>query len=267
MSIQKATTKPNGSPKQPGAENLAPSNGRRSFIWKTGAAMSALLATAAAGVSKPKADQEEDLKAQIDRLSNQVRSLKDANSIRRLHQAYESYLDKGMYEEIVNMFADEGEVVFNGGLFVGKNRGIRRLYCNHFSSCFIGRKIEPAPGFELDPAQYQDVVEVAPDRKSAKARFPYSIQVGRPLSSDSQLMAMARLQGQGIMYWWEGGTYEVSYVKNAESWKIKRLDYQVISKADYKPGRSYATPIDVPLFSKTHPENPTGPDKLVNSTP
>jgi hypothetical protein len=256
MEILKPTSESSSSPKQP-------NNGRRSFIWKTGAAMSAVIASAVAGVSKPKADPDAGLKSQIDRLSNQIGSLEDANAIRILHQAYESYLDKGMYEEVVELFTDDGEVIFNGGIFAGKDKGVRRLYCNHFRSGFTGKKIEPAPGFEPDSAQLQDIVEVAPDRKSAKARFPYSMQVGTPMTGDSQLVQMARLQGEGIVKWWEGGIHEASYAKDGGSWKIKGLEYRVTAKADYKPGRAYAKPIEVPLFSKTFPADPGGPDKLI----
>jgi hypothetical protein len=244
-----------------------PDGGRRSFIWKTGAAMSAVLASTVAGISKPKADPDASLKDQVDRLSNQVASLQDASAIRRLHQAYESHLDQGRYEEAVNMFADDGEVVFNGGVFAGRDRGISRLYCKHFSPGLSGKKIEPAPGYSQDSEQLQDVVEVAEDRMSAKASFPYSIQVGRPMSGNSPLVEMARLQGEGILKWWEAGIHEASYVKAGDSWKIKRLEYRVISKADYKPGRHYAKPIEVPPFAKTYPADPAGPDKLTAITP
>jgi hypothetical protein len=259
MEIPKSTPQSGDSPKQP-------NSGRRSFIWKTGAAMSAVLASTVAGISKPKADPDTGLKDQIHRLSNQIGSLEDAMAIRSLHQMYESYLNKGMYEDAVALFADDGEVVFNGGVFVGKNRGIRRLHCDQFGSGFSGRKIEPAPGFEPDSAQLQDIVEVAPDRKSAKAQFPFSIQVGKPMTEDSQLVAMARLQGEGILKWWEGGIREVSCVKVGDDWKIKRLEYRVTAKADYRPGRSYAKPIEVPIFSKIYPEDPAGPDKLIART-
>jgi len=258
MTISKSKTGSNSSPKQP-------NGGRRSFLRRAGAAMSAVLASTVAGVSKSGPDHGAGLKDEMDKLSNQIGCLEDANVIRRLHQTYESYLDKGMYEEVVNLFADEGEVVFNGGAFAGKDKGVRRLYCDHFLQGRTGRKIEPAPGFEPDPAQLQDVVEIAPDRRSASARFPYSMQVGTPIVSDSQLVQMARLQGQGIIRWWEGGVYEASYVKDGDGWKIKILEFRVTAKANYTPGRTYAAPIDVPVFSETFPENPTGPDKLLNT--
>jgi len=242
---------------------MQPNAGRRSFIWKAGAAFSALFATTIMGTSKSRADETGTLNEQVNQLSNQLGIHEDTNAIRSLHQTYESHLDRGMYEKVVNLFADDGEVVFNGGIYTGKEKGIRRLYCDQFRSGFTGRKIEPAPGFQPDPAQHQDIVEVTLDRKSATGQFPYSIQVGTPMASNSSLVEMARLQGEGIKKWWEGGIHEVSYVKEGDSWKIKRLEYRVIVKANYAPGRSYAKPIDVPAFAETYPADPTGPDKLV----
>jgi len=256
MEDLKPTSKSGNGMKQPNA-------GRRSFMWKIGAAVSAVLATAVPGFSKPLVEQDADLKDQVDKLSNRLGIHEDTNAIRALHQTYESYLDQGMYEEVVNLFTDDGEVSYNGGLFIGRERGVRRLYCDHFRAGLSGKKIDPAPGFELGPIRLEDIIEVAPDRKSARARFAYSMQVGTPIISDSQLVKMARLQGQGIIKWWEGGIHEVSYVKEGEGWKIKRLEYRVIAKANYAPGRSYAKPINIPAFSKTYPTDPTGPDRLI----
>jgi hypothetical protein len=241
---------------------LKANDGRRSFIRKTGAAFSAVVASAAVGFSKSAADPAAGLRDQIDGLSNRLGSMEDADAVRRLHHAYESRFDRRMYEDVVAMFADEAEVVYKGGLFRGKE-SIRRLYCDQFASGLTGRKIEPAPGFEPDPAQQPDIVEVSADRKNASGQFPYSIQVGAPMPGDTSLVKMARLQGEGVLQWWEGGIYEVSYVKEGSAWKISRLEYRVISEADYRPGRSHAKPISVPNFSVTYPENPNGPDKLI----
>jgi len=108
---------------------------------------------------------------------------------------------------------------------------------------------------------------VAADRLSAKAQFPYSIQVGAPIASDSSLVKMARLHGEGIMKWAESGIYEISFAKDMKngSWKIKRLEYRVMSSTNYRPGKSYARPISVPLFAKTYPEDQAGPDRLITS--
>jgi hypothetical protein len=254
MNILKSHSKPDSS--------LKPDKGRRSFVWRAGAAMSAMAASAVAGISKSSPDSDDGSKSAMDRLSNQVGRLEDANAIRRLHDTYESHLNKGMYEEAAGMFVDEAEAVYNGGLFAGK-KGIRRLYCDHFASRQAGKKITPAPGFEPDASEQQEIVEVAADRKTASCQFSYSMQVGEPMAGNSSLEQMARLQGEGIVKWWEGGVCEANYVKVGESWKIQRLEYKPVSKADYRPGQIYSKPIDAPAFSMTYPANPTGPDKLV----
>lgn len=228
-----------------GDNRKRPDTGRRSFIWKAGAAMSAVVASAATGFSKSGIEQT-DL-------------LEDANAVRTLHRTLEARLHQGHHEEVLDLFTDKAEVVYNGGLFKGQ-KGIRRLYCDLFRSGMTGRKIEPAPGFEIDTV---DTVEMAADGKSATGRFPYSIQAGTPMQGESSLVKMARLQGEGIRKWWEGGAYEATYIKTGSSWKIRKLEYRALSKANYRPGRTHAEAIDIPSFEKTYPTDPAGPDKLV----
>jgi len=250
-------SKSNEEPKQP-------NTGRRSFMWKVGAGMSAVLAAAVPGIARTRMDNDTSLKTKIDRLSKQMGMLEDENAIRSLHKTYESYLHNGKYEEVGNLFTDDAEVVFNGGIFKGKNKGVRRLYRDFFSTGFTGKKMEPAPGFQLNNNHKQNFVEISKDKRSAKARFTYSIQIGTPIVSDSLLVKMARLQGEGIMKWWEGGVYELSYLKDVRdgSWKINRLEYRVLSRTDYRPGKSSAMPVSVPQFSKVYPGDPVGPDNL-----
>ncbi len=249
-------------PESVAGNHTKPDTGRRSFIWKTGAAMSAVVASAVAGIPAHKADADAGRSGQLDRLASRIGSLEDANTIRRLHQSFESRLDQGMYEEVVGLFTDDARVIYNGGLYVGKD-GIRRLYCDHFASGRTGKKVESVPGFESDPGRQLDIVEVAEDRMTATGQFPYSMQVGVPMTGHSSLVDMARLQGEGIVYGWEGGVCEVSYVKKDDAWVINKLAYLAALKADYRPGRLSARPMAVSLFAETFPQNPTGPDRLL----
>lgn len=104
MSILKPEAGTGGSAKKPNA-------GRRSFMWKAGAATSAVIASAVAGVSNVRSDPNASLRDQVDWLSNRIGKLEDANAIRRIHQTYECYLDRGKYEEVVQMFTDDGELI------------------------------------------------------------------------------------------------------------------------------------------------------------
>ena len=239
-------------------------SGRRSFMWKAGTAVSAVLAASIPGIARARTNSDKNLQTKIDSLSNQVEMLEDENAIRSLHKAHENFLHNGNYEGAVSLFTDDAEVVFNGGVFKGKDKGVYRLYCEFFNSGSTGKKMEPAPGFELKEDQQQDYVEISKNRRSARARFTYSIQVGKPIISDSQLVKMTHLHGEGLLKWWEGGVFDVSCVKDIKdgSWKIKNMEYKTLSSADYRPGKSYATPFSVSEFSKLYPEEPAGPDKL-----
>ncbi|MBP1608274.1 MAG: hypothetical protein H6Q04_509 [Acidobacteria bacterium] len=232
-----------------------PNTGRRSFLWKAGAAMTAAAAAVVPGMAKSSAGKN----TEAEKLAHQLGMLEDEKSIRALHQTYEALLDSGNYEKMAGLFNEDAAVVFNGGVFKGE-KSIARLYRDHFSAGLTGKKLGPVPGIESAP----ETVAVAEDRKSAKAQFPYSVQVGAPMRSNSSLVQMARLHGEGIMKWCESGIYEISYTKCGKdgSWKITKLEYRALSKTDFRPGRAYANPISVPQFEKTYPEDATGPDSL-----
>ena len=235
-------------------------NNRRTFIWKFGAgASAALAATAGTAAGLPKAEA-----VTSDTPALRASLLEEEKALRKFHQAFEQAMDKGLHEEVIGMFADEAaEVLFNGGVFKGRNHGVGRLYRDRFPAGKTGRRMEQAPGFELTADQLHDSVEVSPDLQSAKAVFPYSIQVGMPFETETSLAAMARLHGEGVRTWWEGGVYRINYRKDvAGHWKISRLEYDTLSRADYRSGKRYAQPISVSRFAMRFPADPQGPDDL-----
>lgn len=232
-------------------------NGRRSFIWKLGAGVSAGVASAVgmAGVQSGRAGNP----------SLQVALLRAEKSLREFHQAFRQAMDKGRYEEVVGMFADDAEVVFNGGAFRERGQGVSRLFLQRFQRGNTGRTMEPAPGFELAADLQKEVVEVSADLLAARAVFPYSIQVGAPFETETSFASMARLHGEGVHTWWEGGVYRIDYRKEVAggSWMISRLVYDTRARADYRAGRSYAQPISVARLAMRFPADLQGPDDLV----
>src|SRR3981081_4863307 len=89
------------------------------------------------------------LRRQLEQLSNEIGSLRDVHAVRRLQHAYGYYLDKCLYDEVVDLFSDSGEVRFMGGIFKGK-AGVRRLYSHRFRKNFTGGHKGAVSGFLFD---------------------------------------------------------------------------------------------------------------------
>ena len=206
-------------------------NQRRSFIWKSGAAFSAVLASAVAGVGKAGAT-EANLQQRVEQLTDQLVTLEDSNAIRALHKRYGDHLAKGEYEEIVELFTDDGEVHFNGKVFSGKEQDVRQLYVGQFGGGISGEHQGPIHGMLREHAQRQDSIAIAPDRRSATASFHCLTQVAEAEDTNAPFLEMARLHGQGVRRWWEAGIYNNTYVRNGDAWKIKRLVYHPAGQAD-----------------------------------
>jgi hypothetical protein len=207
-----------------------------------------------------------DLKAKIEQMSNRLGIVEDTQAIRNLHHAYGYYIDKCLYEDVVDLFADDGEVHFAGGIYKGKDEGVRRLYVESFLEGFTAGKPGPAHGFLLDHLQMQDVIHVAPDRMTAKARFRAFMQAGAHETSKSPMGEADRKAKRKPTQWWEGGIYENSYVKEDGVWKIQILNYNPLWHADYETGWAHTRVgylgTGAPVL---YPENPTGPDALMET--
>lgn len=201
------------------------------------------------------------LQAELEEMKMQIGRLEDVNAIRKLQHSYGYYIDKCLYEETVELFAGSGEVHFMGGIWKGK-AGVRRLYVDTFQAAFTDGKNGPVPGFLLDHPQLQDIVDIAPDRTRAKARFRALMQAGVHIDADTPVARRAREGGQLPTQWWEGGIYENRYVREDGVWKIELLNYNPIWHADFEKGWSYTKPEFVPAYSETWPDNPNGPDEL-----
>jgi hypothetical protein len=238
-------------------------NRRRSFFLKLAALGGVLLPLKAvpADTKSDGQDRIDALQRQIASLKHNVDRLEDLNEIRKLQHAYGYYLDKCLYEEVAQLFADDSRVRFMGGIWKGK-AGVRRLYVGVFGSFFTSGKNGPVPGFLLDHPQLQDVIDVSPDRSSAKARFRSLMQAGVHVDSNAPMANWGREQGQHPRQWWEGGIYENEYVREDGVWKIKLLNYNPVWHADFDKGWAHTKPEYIPAYSETFPANPNGPDEL-----
>jgi hypothetical protein len=199
---------------------------------------------------------DQDFKAQLEALTERVGMLEDHNAIRRLHYAYGYYTDYNAADELSELFADDAEIIFLSGIYRGK-AGAKRLYGDWFQNYFTGGGPGPKYGLLLDHFQMQDIITVAPDRQTAKGRFRALLMGG---NHESREYKPAGLPDQ----FYEAGMYENDYVREDGVWKIKRLDYVVQWQADYEKGWYHSTAHLQPL-TKTFPEDPNGPDELIDN--
>ena len=194
------------------------------------------------------------LEAQVSDLSRELGRLQDEKAIRALQHTYGYFMDKGLYDEVVQLFAEDGELRFMGGVFKG-HAGLSRLYCGRLRPGFTGKN-GPAFGMLCDHMQLQDVIHVAPDGLTAKARFRALLQGG---SHDLKPDKNPHLPRQ----WWEGGLYENDYVKEGGVWKVKVMGHHLTWQGDFETGWAHQTPYEGAFWTKTYPEDPLGPDEIM----
>lgn len=200
-------------------------------------------------------DEIAALKKRVDTLEHELGIQQDIHAIRRLQYIYGYFIDKSQYNEVVDLFADDGEVWFLGGIYKGK-AGVRRLYVDRFRKRFTEDHNGPRYGWLLDHPQMQMIIDVAPDRKSAAVR-------GRSLMTAGLHETAQGEQRQ----WFEGGIYENRYVRENGVWKIKRLGYFPFWHGSFADGWA-KTPIDfIPMAKTLYPEDPIGPDELLDPQP
>jgi hypothetical protein len=189
------------------------------------------------------------LKAQVEELAHRVGVLEDIHAIRTLHFKYGYYFDKWMFDDVVRLFAEDCEVHFLNGIFRGI-QGARRMWGS-------GMGIHgPTYGVLTEHLMAQDIVDVAPDRKTAKARFRCFLMGGVHETKRETTPIPSQF--------WEGGVYENSYVRENGIWKIKVFNYNLVWQAEYAKGWAHSALnlLMVAPFTSTYPENPRGPDAI-----
>ena len=195
------------------------------------------------------------LRERLAGLEQEVGRLKDESEIRKVQYTYGYFIDKSQYNEVVDLFAEDGDVWFLGGIYKGK-AGVRRLYIERFQATFTDGHNGPRYGWLLDHPQLQMVIDVAPDRRTAKVRGRSTMQAGLHETAKGQQRA-----------WWEGGIYENDYVREDGKWKIKALRYFPFWHGSFDEGWA-KTPIDfIPMAKTLYPEDPLGPDALIEPAP
>ncbi|KAK4459541.1 putative carotenoid oxygenase protein [Cladorrhinum samala] len=198
-----------------------------------------------------------DLKKQVQVLQKELSRVADEAEVRKVHFKYGYYLDKCLYNEVVDMFSDHPDayVEFLGGRYRGKE-GIARLYQGRFQQQFVAGRNGPVHGWLLDHIMMQEIVDVDPTGTHAWCRMRALMQAGTHQSIEEEYP-------WGHKQWWEGGLYENEYIKENGVWKLFRYRYFPFWHADFERGWSHTKKGYVPWPTKTFPEDPKGPDELL----
>jgi hypothetical protein len=155
------------------------------------------------------------LQNRIAALEQRKRLLEDANDIKRLQRAYGYYVDEGLWDEVADLFAQDGTIEIGlDGVYVGKARVREYLYA------LGGGRQGLVHGQLNEHMQLMPVVTVAPDGMSAKARW--------------RALIMAGELGQSAI--WGEGPYENEYVKQNGVWKIQSLHWYQSVVVPYEGG-------------------------------
>ena len=201
------------------------------------------------------AERIQALEDKVAELTHELGTLKDIQAVRTLHFKYGYYMDKCLFSEIVDLFAEDCEIYFLGGLFRGK-AGARRLYGG--ATGLNG----PARGMLFEHLILQDIVDITPDRMTALGRFRTFMQGG---IHESKTDAPPAIPAQ----FWEAGVYENTFAKEDGVWKIKIFNYNISWQARYENGWAHSggKTLMVSPYDKTFPDDPRGPDEIISKQP
>jgi SnoaL-like protein len=154
------------------------------------------------------------LEAKLASLDRQIGLLEEAKAIERLQQSYGYYMSEGMGSEAAALFCDSPSAsieLAQQGVYIGKKR--IREFLTHGGEGLKAGEIRESPIM-------QGVVHVAPDGKTAKARWRTLIMSG-----------MAGEDGR-----WSEGPYENEYVKENGVWKFSKVHWYVTVIGSYDEG-------------------------------
>ncbi|HEY5568853.1 MAG TPA: nuclear transport factor 2 family protein [Gammaproteobacteria bacterium] len=162
------------------------------------------------------AEQGGEAIAELEAIANGIAArlavLASEREIENLQGKYGYYVDKGLWDEAASLFsADATYELGQSGVYVGRERVRAAL-------TLMGPEgLEP--GQLNNYPMLQPIITVAPDARTAKARWRSDVQLSR--------------DGKGR---WGAGVYENEYVNEDGVWRISKLHYYVVMWADYDKG-------------------------------
>jgi hypothetical protein len=159
------------------------------------------------------------LAASLRPLAKQIDLLLAQAAVEKVQRAYGYYVDKAMWADVADLFAEDGSLEIGGrGIFLGRKR------IDEYLGVGLG-PTGPQTGQIINHQQFQGIVTVAADGKSAKGRWTAFVMGGSPWAA--------------IM--WGDVTYENEYINEGGVWKLSRLHAPFTMYTMYADGWHKAT--------------------------
>jgi hypothetical protein len=153
--------------------------------------------------------------AQLTRLAIDVTRAEDVRAIKKLQRAYGYYADRGLWDDLANLFTDDAFADYPSGIFDG-NASIRAMFIQNLGQGKPGL----AEGRIYNHTILQPVVDLAPDGATATGRW--------------RVLGMLGSFGRSAI--WADSLYRFDYVKQNGRWKIKSLIAYAGSGGSYDEG-------------------------------
>ena len=142
-----------------------------------------------------------------------VARLEDQDAVENLQATFGFYFDKGLWNEVADLFARNGSFEYGqSGVYIGQDHIRRALLL------FGPRGL--ARGYLNNHMMLQPVIIVAPNGKTATGRWQGPVQLAEP--------------GQNGV--WGVGIYENEYVKEGGVWKFAKFHFYPTAFTDYDKG-------------------------------
>jgi hypothetical protein len=181
----------------------------------------------------PPAGEAPATAATSEQLATRISRLNDEDEVRNLQNAYGYYLDRRMWDDVVDMFVPNATVSLGGASFRGP-AGVRQA---------MERKGPQGLtlGILNDHPIFDTIVEVHPDGRGATARGFEIGMIGDVTARTSS---------------WEFNVFRNEFVRDADGlWKFKALNISPLVVANYSTGWGYGSIVSstqtVPPFLST----------------
>ena len=159
-----------------------------------------------------KIDEWQALTAEAQALGAEIERLEAHSEVEKLQRIFGYYIDKNLWAQAADLFADNGTVEFGGdGVYVGKGRILQ-----YFNA--LGAE-GPQEGVLNDHMQLQPIVTIMSPTQAKGRWHEFSQQA---------------VHGQN--HSWGAGTYENEYVKEDGVWKISKLHLFSTMRTPYDQG-------------------------------